>query len=239
MCPMVFLCIACSAAKYTLPYYDKIWPPYDSLRFITISERVGDTIDYNEMQQFKLFSKMKGCESAIFYGVERFCYSSFCNWKDTIGYIVEVTTTDGKKYRTYGSDYTHVKFLRKYVDDYEKIAPVLKQYEKIWHIVDYDDALGLPITNDEIDGYMYGHNYNATFYGLACCGISCITGSLAIINIFNNDALTKDNEAAYASMGIVTGIGISTFAGFSYGKRFDRAEIVKAIKAGRRLKPVE
>ncbi len=229
------------AVKYTLPDYDKVQDA--NLELITLSNKVGETIDSLERKQYNLFPKAENFVSAQIFLIIDSTKIFTVDYHQTFGYVVEMTATDDHKYRGINLDPEGTVLLQDYLDTLPAFDHwySLRKWplEHKYGIMDYDDDLGLPIRDYEINECSYGFNYNQTFYGLACCGISCITGSLAIINIFNNDALTKDNEAAYAAMGIVTGIGISTFAGFSYGKRFDRAEIVRAIKAGRQLKLVE
>ncbi len=137
----IVLLLSCSKT-YIIPTYAQVSDA--DLHPMIISDRVGETIDREECSKFNLFPYVKFFESAVIYQIGK----DDPEYKD--GYVVEITNTDGDKFRYVNRDPSGIEILRNYIDNYENILMDKKSFEKQWHIFDYDD-LGLPITKKEIN----------------------------------------------------------------------------------------
>jgi hypothetical protein len=214
---------------------------------VVISDRVGEAIDSLERDNYKLFPNVKDFESAEFHKIEG-------------GYVVNLTKTNGERYRSVNRDPHGLDILRAYLDNYESIKPmhdslmkkrkierytgknmpvytkVLDPFEKKWKIVDYDDALGLPITSEEVALYNK-RKYNCCLYSVGCLiPTSLFTGFIwfaSVMGDWSGDSYSAD-EAIFLTSSI-----ISAVFGVFIGRGVDRSETIKAIKKGRKLKPVE
>jgi len=129
---------------FSCTYTAKHYLAYERAGLITISERVGETIDPEEREQFALFDGIDDFKAAHFYSIEGG------------GYEVEIIT-EQEKLRAANMDPKAVEIMQDYIDRYEEIRSSREAFEKHWKIVDYD-TLGQPITHDEIE-YVNQHKY--------------------------------------------------------------------------------
>ncbi|HEX7319350.1 MAG TPA: hypothetical protein VF399_03205 [bacterium] len=251
----ILLFIACSV-KYTLPDYDNV--PDANLKLITISNKVGDTIDSLERNQYHLLPKAVNFSSAKIYTI----------FSDTTakeaGYVVEIITTDNNKFRAVYHDNYGSRILTDMVDNYEtysakrdsliKLRKVLyfKDREPVFEkikdpleaerqIVEYDDCLGLPITAREVLKFKKNSNFNRY------AGIGCVSGCLlyatgCIIGFSSDGFMTTGlsvTESITSNSLMVAGLIIGGLAGPKHGDCIEKREMIKAIKKGRRLRLVE
>jgi hypothetical protein len=224
--------------KYTMQDYVKA----TILIPVSISDRVGETIDSVERRQFNFFPGVKDFESAAFYELP------------DSGYAVEFTAA-GSKYRVMNHDIGGLAIMHSYIDGYEKhldtIAVLMKNrrvigqgrehvYEKIsdpfeteWRIVDYDE-IALPITKNEIK--RFNQRLNARMYGTGCCLSAGFIGGLFTVMAVMNDGYTGGNSATPVGLGCTGGVIASALIGTQMGNTIDNREIIKAIKQARRPK---
>jgi hypothetical protein len=222
--------------KYTMQNYvkDIILTP------ISISDRVGETIDSVERRQFNLFPYVKDFESATFYELPEG------------GYTVEFTAA-GCKYRVVNHDIRSLAIMHSYIDDYEKhqdtVSKLMKNrriivqgrepiYEKIrdpfeteWRIEDYDE-LALPITKDEIQ--RFNQRTNSSMYGIGCCLSTGFIGGLFTLMAIMDDGYTGGNRTTPVALGCTGAVIVSGLVGIQLGSTIDKREIIKAIRKARR-----
>lgn len=242
------------AIPYSISSYDKCSDA--DIHSIIISDMVGESIDSLERRQFDLFPAINGFESAVIYQIGK----DDPEYKS--GYVVEITLTDGKKHRSVNRDPWGILLLRDYLSDYDNIKTeranlmrnrkvlryirdtipiydmVKDPFEIKWHIVDYDDDLGLPITSAEI-AFFNKKKTNTYAYGCGCCLTSCVFGVIFWeINVGMNDYHNSSAETPI-TLGTMAGVLAATGAGFSIGISFDKSETIKAINNGRKLRVVD
>ncbi len=218
--------IGCSRT-YIIPGYSQVSDA--DLHPIIISDKVGETIDTLERKQFNLFPIVEDYESAIVYPIGK----DDPEYKS--GYVVEITKTDGKKYRSVNRDPRGIMILQEYFASYEYIKQ-MKNYFKIkWHIIGYDD-LDIPITQEEMGWYKCRKNtYSLASVGcLSGCGLGLGIG-LSTFDWFYGGNNESNNVALIAvSLGSFGCIGGATIGGAK-----DNKLVINAIKAGRKLREVE
>lgn len=230
-------------SKPTLLQYDN----HKKLDLVIVSQRVGETIDSVEREQFNLFPGIEDFESAVFYKTAEY------------GYLVEIVTKD-KTFHVRNCDDNGIEIMRAYVDDYDKnqqaitklvenrkveryIRDTIPIYEKIktpfeekWDIVDYD-GLGLPITKGEIT--KFNEHRNARLYSVGCCLPTCIIGGLFTGMAMYNDSW---NGESTATPFFLAGAGASIAGaaiGYIVGKKIDEKQTITAIKEARKPRIVE
>ena len=133
---LVSLLVSCTTFTKSKREYTVIGP-------IIISERVGEVIDAQEREYYKLFPKIY--IRPAYYTFESATYYELREG----GYEVRITTNNGILVaQNHGEN--AVSILRDYIDNYEEIASSPKEFEKKWEIVGYDD-LTQPITRGEVE----------------------------------------------------------------------------------------
>ncbi len=254
----IVLLLSCSKT-YIIPSYAQVSDA--DLHPMIISDRVGENIDFLERKNYNLFPKVQDFESAVIYQIGK----DDPEYKS--GYVVEITKTDGRKYRSVNRDFNGIKILRDYINNYDSIAiinagtMILKRkevlyiekevgssnkindpFENHWQIVDYDD-IGLAITKNEV--MKYNKHIRALLYG-PCFGLStCIIG-LGMSLLFPipepsmGVSIDIDGEIDGTEL-LITGVSaVGIFAVGAYsGDRKDKDIIIKAIKEGRKLKIID
>ena len=213
---LVALLVNCA---HTIPHYFD----YERKRPIVISERVGETIEPEEREQFDLFHGIDEFKAAIFYSIS------------DDGYEVEILT-ENKRLAAVNRDSLAITVLRDYINRYEEIQGSKADFEEKWKIVDYDN-LGQPITQYEVTQIR-----SRRF----CCsgGISggiagCLGGGLILIPIMvildMNDIISEED----AEGGAFYGMAISAVLGAWLGPKIFSNTALKAIKESRKPRVVE
>jgi hypothetical protein len=175
---IVFLYCQCAPRHHTL--YRKLDVP------VIISEVVGETIDVEERDQYDLFQGVDDFEQAIFYPIARG------------GLVAEIKTKAYMLTTVYPETDMHM-ILREYIEEYEWIQSYKEVFERKWQIVDYD-ALGFPITKDQVAGYVGP---------MAGCGCG-LASAAATLAVFSGMALGMDYDVAPVVFAI--GVGASLIA---------------------------
>lgn len=217
---MIALTMNCT---YTLKHY----ADYKDVQPMIISERVGETLDGAERDQFDLFSAISDFESATFYEIGEG------------GYKVEIMAAD-QIYAAVNRDSQAVAILRYYIDSYEDIQGSWEAFERKWKIIDYD-TLGQPITLNELK------NVRRNSYSCGCAGGSWLAQllpnfllSFGVIgglrmNMFGTSG-TEFPRPVPAWISFVL-INIGTAAtGALIGRRLDDKAALNAIKEARQPK---
>lgn len=194
---------------------------YERMRPLVISDRVGETIEPKEREQFGLFHGIDDFESAVFYSIMGG------------GYEVEIITQDSKLIAI-NRDFRAVTIVRDYIDRYDEIQESRKAFEKKWRIVDYDD-LGFPITHDEVSPLR--RRYTPYLFGVGCCLIGYYP-SLALGGAIGWG--TEQEEGVDVAIGVwAAGLIASAATGLLVGFIIDRSKPLKAIKDARKPRVVE
>ncbi len=117
---------------------------YDIKRGVTVSERVGDTIDSEEREHFGLFlpeiyvrPMTYKFESAAIYAIPG------------SGYELRLSAAS-KTILVVNKDPRGIDILTDYIDNYESVVESRENFEKKWGVVGYDN-LGLFITTSELE----------------------------------------------------------------------------------------
>jgi len=118
----------------TLPQYK--YHVYERKNPILISERVGETIDAGEGEQFDLFTEIGEFKEARFFAIKGG------------GYEIEIVT-ESQKMHAVNMDPNAVEIMRDYIGRYAEIKGDRASFENRWAIIDYD-TLGVPITENEV-----------------------------------------------------------------------------------------
>jgi hypothetical protein len=215
----------------TLPQYK-----YDSAEreeAIIISERVGETVDTEEGEQFGLFTEIEEFKEARFFTI-----------KDG-GYIVEIVT-NGDSLVGVNRDQDAVTILREYMNKHEYIIADRAGFENRWNILDHD-ILGIPITESEVSLTMKQSRSRAVKGGLVGCGGAILVGLVVGGGIAASGAGSGSDigpalgAAAGLTILIAVGlgglIGIGTKIAITYGK--DESDFLKMIKEARKPRSVE
>ncbi len=251
---LALYCVTCTV-KYSLPGYTSI--TITDLRPVVVSEKIGDTIDLIERDQFNLFPGINSFESAQIFVLS----------DSTGGFIIELTSIYGKKHHSINRDPHGLEIMGDYIDNYENIIATRDSlmrsrkiienvyrgfhkepvYEKVkdpfetkWHIINYD-AMGLPITHEEVAIYHRKHANILTHSG--CCCLATGTAGILMILAAGFSYGTFGMPSFELSGPIVSISIMGTIAGTIYGavqgNNADVVETINAIKAGRQLKLVE
>ncbi len=118
---------------------------------------------------------------------------------------------------------------------YEKISD---PFETKWRIVDYDDALGLPITSKEVVLFNK-KNYNCCLYSTSFCLPVLITTAIFWIGEAMSMTWSESDKIGTYGVICISSSLVSAIAGGIWGYMEDKRETIKAIKKGRQLKLVE
>lgn len=217
---LVALLVNCT---YMLPHY----LAYTRGRPIVISERVSETIDVEEREQFSLFYEINDFESATFYSVSGG------------GYEVEIIAKD-LVLVAINRDIQAVAILRDYIDRYDEILKSRKAFERRWRITAYDD-LGFPITHDEVN--LVRRRETAYFFSagcglLGCAGGGWLGGILALmITGMDEDEIVTSIYITYGGAALSGIVGL--MSGKFMGDRISKSKAIKVIKNARKVRVVE
>lgn len=208
-----------SNCAYNLHHYRD----YQKTAPITISEKVGKTIDVGEREKFDLFHGIEDFKAATFYGIEGG------------GYEVEIVTAS-EQLIVVNRDPQAVEILQDYIERYEEIKDSREAFEEKWQVVDYDDS-GLPITHVELNKVKQN---TGCFAGGIGCGFVGIIPAGIMAFLAGGGGPTQDVQdetTAYIVFIVVMAAHIAT--GVRIGSNADRNNALNAIKEARKPKVVE
>jgi hypothetical protein len=200
---------------------------------IIINDRVGDVIDAEEREQYGLFPSIAGFEEARFYPL-----------KDG-GYVLEVITEE----RTLVSVNSYpdaIMIIKEYVDDYEALERDSDAYVTKWSILDYD-ALGIPITADEVTLTISRNRSTATRSCVGCIGGSALFAFVTFAGIAASGGSSGTDIgpplAAAVGLGIAGAVLVAGLIGgitiYKITYKKDPDSVIEQIKRAREPRPVE
>ncbi len=217
---LVFFSLNCT---YTAKHY----LTYEKAGLIAVSERVGETIDPEEREQFALFNGIADFKAAYFYDI------------NGGGCEIEILTVH-QKFAAVNRDENTIVMIRDYIDRYEEIKESKARFEEKWEIVAYD-TLGFPITKSEVNRYCHPAASWGCGIGSGLFIIGCSIFAAALIDVMGLDpptpAETRKSNIVLAVgtlLGITTGvmIGIAT-------KSSDELKSIALIREAREPRVVE
>lgn len=214
---LVALLVNCT---HTIPHYFD----YERKRPIVISERVGETIEPDEREQFDLFHGIDEFKAAIFYSISGG------------GYEVEILT-ENKRLAAVNRDSLAITVLRDYINRYEEIQGLKADFEEKWKIVAYDE-LGFPITSYE------ARSVKNRAMPWICGGGCLLLGALPIALLTmviggGSPSGEGDMNWTAGSIVIISGVAGSILAGSVLGNKISNHGAVNKVKESRKLRTVE
>jgi len=123
---------------------------YSKGELISVSEKVGASIDKTERNEYEIFMNIPNFERATFY------------WRKEGGYLIEIQTVTDTLISVV-LDTAMVSILSDYVGRYKEVQANRESFERKWSIISYDGQ-GIPITENEILRY---HKKGS------CCASGC------------------------------------------------------------------
>jgi hypothetical protein len=180
---LVALLVNCT---YTLPHYFY----YERKRPIVISERVGETIEPDEREQFDLFHGIDDFKSAMFYVIP------------DGGYEVEIMTEHSKLVAV-NRDTNAIPILGQPITT-DEIKINSRRYwpgflalsGTVVGCVSSCLIFGIPeVAVDVPSDYDDSESKNKIFIGLGSAGLGCLSGTLYGIELDKRDALRKIKDA--------------------------------------------
>jgi len=176
---------------------------YTKGELVSISGKVGASIDKNERNEYELFNNIPNFERATFYSIKEG------------GYLIEIKTLTDTLISVV-SDTKMVSILADYVDRYEIIRLNRESFEKKWSIVSYDEQ-GIPIAENEMLKY---HKK------LSCCALGCGLGGGAV-GLFTGIVISVVQLSSYLgpedvnNTPVFIGTAVGGIAGYFIGNIFD------------------
>lgn len=199
---------------------------YSQGELVSISGKVGASIDKTERNEYALFMNIQNFERATFY------------WRKEGGYLIEIQTVTDTLISVV-LDTAMVSILSDYVGRYKEVQANRESFERKWSIISYDGQ-GIPITENEILRYRKK---------VSCCALGCGLGggvlglAVGAIIAFADDIGkmlsdeekgTTGGEVAAIGGGIILGAGAGYFIGNRIDKgRINKDSIVSKIKESR------
>ena|GEM_PF-3275743 len=198
---------------------------YTKGELVSISGKVGASIDKNESDEYALFRNIQDFERATFYSIKQG------------GYLIEIQTLTDTLISVV-SDTKIVSVLADYVDRYEGVKANRRPFEEKWSIVSYDEQ-GIPITENEMLKYHKKLSCCALGCGLGGGALGLVTG-VVVASISSDDfdilhSTEKESRriAVFAYTGITTGAIAGYFIGNSFDNRIAKHTIIREIKKSR------
>ena len=133
---------------------------YSQGELVSISEKVGASIDKTERNEYEIFMNIQNFERATFY------------WRKEGGYLIEIQTVTDTLISVV-LDTAMVSILSDYVGRYKEVQANRESFERKWSIISYDGQ-GIPITENEILRY---HKKGS------CCASGCALGGASALGI--------------------------------------------------------
>ena len=209
-------------------YTAKHYLTYEKAGLITVSERVGETIDPEERKQFALFNGIDDFKAAHFYDIK----GGGCE--------IEILTVH-QKFAAINRDENAIMMIRDYISRYEEIKESKERFEEKWEIVAYD-TLGFPITKSEINRYCHPAASWGCGIGSGLFIIGCsifVATSIGLRTLFEPATPAEEREqnivlAVGALLGIATGAVVRTAI-----KSSDELKSIALIREAREPRAVE
>jgi len=195
---------------------------YTKGELVSISGKVGASIDKNERNEYELFNNIPNFERATFYSIKEG------------GYLIEIKTLTDTLISVV-SDTKMVSILADYVDRYERIRLNRESFEKKWSIVSYDEQ-GIPIAENEMLRYHKKGCCFACGCGLASSALGLVTGAVLALLSAEGDLLEimeSERTGIFVSIGIAVGGITGSFIGNSFDNKIAKGSIVREIKKSR------
>lgn len=219
---MVFMVLI--TLSLNCPYNIRQYYNYEKKEPIVISEKVGESVDAEEREQYTLFP-----------GIEKFIAATFRGLMNG-GFEIEIVTED-EKLVAVNRDSLAIELLRDYLNRFNEIQESKASYEKKWGIVDYD-TLGLPITQREINRVNMG--YFAGNFATGCCLVGFVPMTLLALRVGGFDYWTFQMDSPVLSyLTLIGGLALSVTLGYYRGKKVDQEQTLKRIKKAREPRVVE
>ena len=200
---LLSLLIKCTYSTYALNQYSV----YERGEPLILTERVGESIDVEERQQFDLFPGISGFREARFYDIKE-------------GGCEILVATDTEKFKIISRDPLTVDILGNYINTCDEPTFIKVNFERKWRIVDYD-AAGLPITQIEVN------RIKRSTFRYRCGGISfltCFSISFALLEM---------NGTQGVWWGLIAGLTGLTAGWRIFGSRMDQKSAIEWIKKSR------
>ncbi len=183
---------------------------------VSISEKVGASIDVEEQSEYALFMNIQNFERATFYSLIEG------------GYLIEIQTVTDTLISVV-LDTAMVSILGDYVERYEEVQVNRESFERKWSIISYDGQ-GIPITENEILRY-----YKRGPGCASCCalgGVATAALMAAFAYSLGQSLGTSDNAfPVRVFLGVILGGGAGYFIGNKIDKgKIDKYSIVSEIK---------
>lgn len=212
----------------TLPQYRN--HQYKGIYPIVISERVGETIDAEEQEQFGLFPGIEDFKAATFYGIKGG------------GYEIEIAT-ESQKMHAVNMDPNAVEIMRDYIGRYAEIKGDRASFENTWAIIDYD-TLGVPITENEVKLAIKQSHGRAVRGCIAGCGCFSLLGLAIGAGMASGASGAPD--APLAAIGLLICFAVGSAIGLVAGSiiyvttyKKNTESVLEAIKEARKPRVVE
>jgi hypothetical protein len=171
-------------------------------KLVSISEKVGASLDAEERSEYKLFKNIPNFERATFYREEE------------AGFFVAIQTQNDTLISVV-LDTSLVSILNDYIERYNEVQVNPEPFEKKWSIISYDEQ-GMPITENEIFRYYRGSSCWALGGALGGAAVGFVIASLAQ-ELALMDRTDKRSPFPLG-IGIILGGGAGYNIGAKYGK---------------------
>ena len=169
---------------------------YSQGELVSISEKVGASIDKTERNEYEIFMNIPNFERATFY------------WRKEGGYLIEIQTVTDTLISVV-LDTAMVSILSDYVGRYKEVQANRESFERKWSIISYDGQ-GIPITENEILRY---HKKGS------CCALGCALGGGGalglVLGAFMSVAEALGGESVRYGP-IIIGVGVILGGGVGY-----------------------
>jgi len=176
---------------------------YTKGELISISDKVGASIDAEERSEYALFMNIHDFERATFYSLIEG------------GYLIEIQTQTDTLISLV-RDTAMVLILKDYIDRYENVQVDRTLFERKWSIISYDNQ-GIPITENEILRYHKKSSCYASGCALGFGGLGLVAG--AFIGVGESLDLSPEPanpDPIFIVVGVILGGGVGYFVGNVY-----------------------
>lgn len=193
---------------------------YSQGELVSISEKVGASIDKTERNEYEIFMNIPNFERATFY------------WRKEGGYLIEIQTVTDTLISVV-LDTAMVSILSDYVGRYKEVQANRESFERKWSIISYDEQ-GMPITENELLKFHkkgYGCSSGCALGG----GVLGLAAGALIVTVQEIGNLgDEDVNSSPIFVGAVLGAAFGYFIGNRIDKgRINKDSIVSKIKESR------
>jgi hypothetical protein len=195
---------------------------YTKGELVSISDKVGASIDVEERSEYALFMNIQDFERATFYSLIEG------------GYLIEIQTqTD--TLTSVVLDTEMASILGDYVERCEEVKADRESFERKWSIISYDGQ-GIPITENEMVRYHKKGCCCALACGLGGSVVGLITGAVLALLSAEGDLLEimeSERTGIFVSIGTAVGGIAGCFIGNNFDNKLAKGGIVKKIEESR------